>query len=35
MWHGLCVANGSPKDAVDALNAALRKALADLTSGHA
>ncbi len=29
MWHGLYVAKGTPKEAVDALNAALRKALSD------
>jgi tripartite-type tricarboxylate transporter receptor subunit TctC len=29
MWHGLYVAKGTPKDTVNALNAALRKALAD------
>jgi tripartite-type tricarboxylate transporter receptor subunit TctC len=29
MWHGLYVAKGTPKDAVNALNAALRKALSD------
>ncbi len=29
MWHGLYVAKGTPKAAVTALNAALRKALAD------
>jgi tripartite-type tricarboxylate transporter receptor subunit TctC len=29
MWHGLYVAKGTPKDAVDALNGALRKALSD------
>src|ERR1043166_368607 len=29
MWHGLYVAKGTPKESVDALNAALRKALAD------
>jgi tripartite-type tricarboxylate transporter receptor subunit TctC len=29
MWHGLYVAKGTPKDAVDALNAALRKAVSD------
>lgn len=31
MWHGLYVAKGTPKEAVDALNAALRKALSDPT----
>ena len=29
MWHGLYVAKGTPKDIVDALNAALRKAVSD------
>jgi tripartite-type tricarboxylate transporter receptor subunit TctC len=29
MWHGLYVATGTPKETVDALNAALRKALSD------
>lgn len=29
MWHGLYVAKGTPKETVAALNAALRKALAD------
>jgi tripartite-type tricarboxylate transporter receptor subunit TctC len=29
MWHGLYVAKGTPKETVGALNAALRKALAD------
>ncbi len=29
MWHGLYVAKGTPKPAIDALNAALRKAVAD------
>jgi tripartite-type tricarboxylate transporter receptor subunit TctC len=29
MWHGLYVAKGTPKETVDALNAALRKALSD------
>jgi tripartite-type tricarboxylate transporter receptor subunit TctC len=29
MWHGLYVAKGTPKEAVDALNAALRKAVSD------
>jgi tripartite-type tricarboxylate transporter receptor subunit TctC len=29
MWHGLYVAKGTPKDTVDALNAALRKAVVD------
>jgi tripartite-type tricarboxylate transporter receptor subunit TctC len=29
MWHGLYVAKGTPKDTVDALNGALRKALSD------
>lgn len=29
MWHGLYVAKGTPKDAVDALNGALRKAVSD------
>jgi tripartite-type tricarboxylate transporter receptor subunit TctC len=29
MWHGLYVAKGTPKEAVDALNGALRKALSD------
>jgi tripartite-type tricarboxylate transporter receptor subunit TctC len=29
MWHGLYVAKGTPKDAVNGLNAALRKALSD------
>jgi tripartite-type tricarboxylate transporter receptor subunit TctC len=29
MWHGLYVAKGTPRGAVNALNAALRKALAD------
>jgi tripartite-type tricarboxylate transporter receptor subunit TctC len=29
MWHGLYVAKGTPKDAVDGLNGALRKALSD------
>jgi tripartite-type tricarboxylate transporter receptor subunit TctC len=29
MWHGLYVAKGTPKAAVDALNAALRKAVSD------
>ena len=29
MWHGLYVAKGTPKEAVDALNAALRKAISD------
>jgi tripartite-type tricarboxylate transporter receptor subunit TctC len=29
MWHGLYVAKGTPKESVDALNAALRKALSD------
>jgi tripartite-type tricarboxylate transporter receptor subunit TctC len=31
MWHGLYVAKGTPKAAVDALNAALRKAVSDAT----
>ena len=31
MWHGLYVAKGTPKDIVDALNAALRKAVSDPT----
>ena len=29
MWHGLYVAKGTPKATIDALNSALRKALAD------
>jgi len=29
MWHGLYVAKGTPQDAIDALNAALRKAVSD------
>ena len=29
MWHGLYVAKGTPKEAVAALNAALRKAVSD------
>ncbi len=29
MWHGLYVAKGTPQDATDALNAALRKAVSD------
>ena len=29
MWHGLYVAKGTPKETVDALNAALRKAVSD------
>ena len=29
MWHGLYVAKGTPKETIEALNAALRKALAD------
>jgi tripartite-type tricarboxylate transporter receptor subunit TctC len=29
MWHGLYVAKGTPKDVVDTLNAALRKAIVD------
>ena len=29
MWHGLYVAKGTPKDVVDALNGALRKAVSD------
>ena len=29
MWHGLYVTKGTPKDIVDALNAALRKAVSD------
>jgi tripartite-type tricarboxylate transporter receptor subunit TctC len=29
MWHGLYVAKGTPKETVEALNAALRKALSD------
>ena len=29
MWHGLYVAKGTPKDAIAALNAALRKAVSD------
>ena len=29
MWHGLYVVKGTPKPAIDALNAALRKAVAD------
>ena len=29
MWHGLYVAKGTPKETVDALNVALRKALSD------
>jgi tripartite-type tricarboxylate transporter receptor subunit TctC len=29
MWHGLYVAKGTPKETVDALNGALRKALSD------
>jgi len=29
MWHGLYVAKGTPKEMVDALNAALRKAISD------
>src|SRR3954463_11385990 len=29
MWHGLYVAKGTPKEIVDALNSALRKALSD------
>jgi len=29
MWHGLYVAKGTPKDTVEALNAALRKAVSD------
>src|SRR5436190_1046706 len=29
MWHGLYVAKGTPKEAIDALNAALRKAVSD------
>ena len=29
MWHGLYVAKGTPKPAVEALNTALRKAVAD------
>jgi len=29
MWHGLYVAKGTPKETIDALNAALRKALSD------
>jgi tripartite-type tricarboxylate transporter receptor subunit TctC len=29
MWHGLYVAKGTPKDAVEGLNGALRKALSD------
>ncbi len=29
MWHGLYVAKGTPKQTVDALNAALRKAISD------
>ena len=29
MWHGLYVAKGTPKDAIDALNGALRKAVSD------
>jgi tripartite-type tricarboxylate transporter receptor subunit TctC len=29
MWHGLYVAKGTPREAVDALNAALRKAVTD------
>lgn len=31
MWHGLYVAKGTPKEAVDALNAALRKAVSEPT----
>jgi len=31
MWHGLYVAKGTPKEAVAALNAALRKAVSDPT----
>jgi tripartite-type tricarboxylate transporter receptor subunit TctC len=31
MWHGLYVAKGTPKEAVTALNAALRKAVSDPT----
>ena len=29
MWHGLYVAKGTPKETIDALNAALRKAVSD------
>jgi len=29
MWHGLYVAKGTPREAIDALNAALRKAVTD------
>jgi tripartite-type tricarboxylate transporter receptor subunit TctC len=29
MWHGLYVAKGTPKQTIDALNAALRKAISD------
>src|SRR6185295_13502599 len=29
MWHGLYVAKGTPKEAIAALNAALRRAVAD------
>ena len=29
MWHGLYVAKGTPKETIDALNAALRKAISD------
>jgi tripartite-type tricarboxylate transporter receptor subunit TctC len=29
MWHGLYVAKGTPKEAIEALNAALRKAVSD------
>jgi tripartite-type tricarboxylate transporter receptor subunit TctC len=29
MWHGLYVAKGTPKEAIDTLNAALRKAVSD------
>jgi len=29
MWHGLYVAKGTPKEAIGALNSALRQALSD------
>src|SRR5262249_21738136 len=29
MWHGLYVAKGTPREAINALNAALRKAVTD------
>ena len=35
MWHGLYVVKGTPKATIDALNAALRKAVADPRGGEA